>query len=114
MKALWKILPDSILHPPDHRKIPAHGRQAVPHLYIPARHALIRLLHPHPDGECLCRLYIYAAGFWTDRKSYFHHIAAGLCADFHCVNVFHGGKDIPAGAVIEKKTKNEGRLFHKP
>ena len=70
--------------------------------------------HRYPDGECLCRLYIYAAGFWTDRKSYFHHIAAGLCADFHCVNVFHGGKDIPAGAVIEKKTKNEGRLFHKP
>ena len=24
------------------------------------------------------------------------------------------GQDIPAGAVIEKKTKNEGRLFHKP
>ena len=70
--------------------------------------------HRYPDGECLCRLYIYAAGFWTDRKSYFHHTAAGLCADFHCVNVFHGGKDIPAGAVIEKKTKNEGRLFHKP
>lgn len=59
-------------------------------------------------------LHLCRPGFWTDRKSYFHHTAAGLCADFHCVNVFHGGKDIPAGAVIEKKTKNEGRLFHKP